>query len=175
MSHTTVRKIGFKEALRRRVFIVFVARERDMTVLRRGKSPGWTVPSSARPGDMVVVYKPGASAGYAGTRREPFEVFVAAGIIYSRPRRLSSRLFNAPIAEVEMFPKPLPRLVLSEAFPEWRWLLHMHRSMGAEVPSPIVADLLALIDRLAYGQSMAQVALSPKGSNTRRANSTIRR
>ena len=80
-------------------------------------------------------------------------MFVAAGIVYSRPTRLGSRLFNAPIAEVEMFPKPLPRSVLTEGFPEWKWLLHMRGSMGVEVPSSIVADLLALIDRLAYGRS----------------------
>jgi hypothetical protein len=164
MSYAMVRKIGLKEALRRRVFIVFVARERDVAVLRQGHSRGWTVPSSARPGDMVVVYKPGASSGYRGTRKPPFEVFVAAGIVYSRPKRLRSRLFNAPIAEVEMFPKPLSRSVLTEAFSEWKWLRHMRGSLGVEVPSTIVPDLLALIDRLAYGRSMVPVALQRKKS-----------
>lgn len=153
MSHANIRKIGLKEALRRRVFIVFVARESDMAVLRRGRSRGWTVPSSARPGDMVLVYKPSASAGYSGTRKEPFEMFVAAGIVYGRSRRLSSRLFNGPISEVEIFPKPVARKIVTEAFPEWRWLRHMRGSMGVEEPTQIVADLLALIDRLAYGRS----------------------
>lgn len=91
-----------------------VARERDMKVLRGGSSRGWTVPSSARPGDVVIGYKPGAEAGYRGTRKGPFEVFVAAGIVYGRPTRLGSRLYNAPIAEVETFPNPLPRKVLTD-------------------------------------------------------------
>jgi hypothetical protein len=163
MSYATVRKMGLKEALRRRVFIVFVARERDVEVLGRGHSRGWTVPSSARPGDMVVVYKPGARSGYTGTRKPPFEVFVAAGIVYSKPKRLRSRLFNAPIAEVEMFPKPLSRSVITEAFSEWKWLRHMRGSLGVEVPSTIVADLLALIDRFAYGRSTASVTPQHKG------------
>lgn len=155
MSHASVRRIGLKEALRRRVFIVYVARERDMAVLRRRQSSGWTVPSAARPGDLVVVYKPHESAGYVGTRKPPFEVFVAAGVVYGRPKQLALRHYNAPLAEVEMFPKPLPRSVVTEAFPEWKWLLHMRGSMGAEVPRSIEADFLALIDRLAYGRSTA--------------------
>lgn len=155
MSQASVRSIGLKEALRRRVFVVYVARKRDMAVLRGKRTLGWTVPSSARPGDVVIVYKPEASAGYAGPREPPFEVFVAAGIVYGRSRRLRPRLYNAPIAEVEMFPKPLRRSVVTDAFPEWKWLLHMRGSMGAEVPRSIESDFLALIDRLAYGRSTA--------------------
>jgi hypothetical protein len=101
------------------------------------------------------VYKPHESAGYAGSREPPFEVFVAAGIVYGRSKRIGPRHYNAPISEVEMFPRPLPRSVVTDAFPEWKWLRHMRGEMGAEVPRSIEADFLALIDRLAYGRSTA--------------------
>src|SRR4030095_16638946 len=89
MSHATVRKIGLKESLARSTFVMFVTRERDMDVLRSGASRAWTVPASARPGDRVLVYKPGETAGWAGgAGKPPYEAFVAAGVVYGKPRRL---------------------------------------------------------------------------------------
>jgi hypothetical protein len=153
MSHATVRKVGLKEALRRRVFVVFVSREKGMRALRAGKTVVWTVPSSARPGDMVLIYKPAESAGFPGPRKPPYEVFVAAAIVYRRPKRFAAGIYTAPIDEVEMFPNPVPRTVVTDAFPEWKWLKSMRGYLGVEVPPSIAGDLFALIDRLAYGRS----------------------
>src|SRR5215467_4730130 len=119
MGKGRVLRIGLKEALARRTFVVFVTQERDMNVLRSGATRGWTVPTSARPGDRVLVYKPGKRARWSGSREEPpFQAFVAAGVVYGKPRRLRQRNYNAPIAEIEMFPNPVDRSVVAEAFPE---------------------------------------------------------
>ena len=160
MSQISTRKTGLKEFLARRVYIVFVSRERDVTTLRKGSSRNWTVPSSARPGDLVIVYKPGEGAGWEGRREAPFEAFVAAGIVYGTPHSVGDRLYNVPIGEVQMFPEPVTRSQVTDAFPEWNWLRHMRGTLGAEVPAAIEGDFLSLIDRLAYGHPKRQ--LSPK-------------
>src|SRR5688500_10740639 len=118
MSNAAVRSGGLQRALARRTFVVFVARESDMGILRKGTSKGWTVPSSARPGDVVVVYKPAENAGWAaGKRKPPYEAFVAAGVVYAKPKRLSPKVFNAPLDEVQVFPRPVPRRQVADAFP----------------------------------------------------------
>jgi hypothetical protein len=154
MSRSTIRKIGLKQALARRTFVVFVTRERDVNALRSGGASGWTIPKSARPGDRVLVYKPGETAGWpGGIRKGPYAAFVAAGVVYGKPRRLEERLYNAPIAEVEMFPNPVERSVVAQAFPEWKWLRSMRGMLGAEVPAEIESDFFSLIDRLAFSRA----------------------
>jgi hypothetical protein len=150
MSTTAIRKNGLARILKRSVFVVFVSRERDMATLRRGNACQWTVPSSARPGDCVVIYKPGASKGWGEKKRPPFESFVAAGLVYGAPRRIEKGLFNAPIDEVTLFPNAIPRAVVAESFAEWSWLKSMRGQLGARVPGEIQAEFLSTVDRLAF-------------------------
>lgn len=150
MSTTATRKKGLTKILQRRAFVVFVSRERDMATLRRGHSCHWTVPSSARPGDCVVIYKPGASKGWGEKKMPPFEAFVAAGLVYGAPKRIEKGFFNAPIDEVTLFPNPVPRAVVAESFAEWAWLKSMRGQLGVRIPEEIEADFLSLIDRLAF-------------------------
>ena len=150
MSNAAVRKQGLAKSLERRVFVVFVSRERDMEALRRGKPCKWTVPSSARPGDCVVIYKPGASSGWGDRKKPPFESFVAAGVVYGIPRRIEKGFFNAPISEIKVFPQPVPRSLVAESFEEWPWLRSMRGQLGAEIPKAIESDLLSVLDRLAF-------------------------
>lgn len=154
MSTSAVRKHGLAKSLERRAFVVFVSRESDMQALRRKKSCQWTVPSSARPGDCVVIYKPGASAGWDDKKKQPpFEVFVAAGVVYGVPKRLAKGFFNAPISEVEIFPMPVPRLLVAQSFAEWPWLKSMRGQLGAEIPKAIVTEFLSVLDRLGFKQA----------------------
>jgi hypothetical protein len=109
---------------------------------------------SARPGDRVVVYKPSQAAGWAdGARKPPFSAFVAAGVVYGKPKRLRARLYNAPLGEVEIFPNPVEHHVVADAFPEWKWLRSMRGMLGAEVPQEIETELFSLLDRLAFRRS----------------------
>lgn len=150
MSTTATRKQGLTKILERRAFVVFVSRERDLATLRRGKVCQWTVPSSARPGDCVVIYKPGASKGWEEKKTPPFEVFVAAGAVYGVPRRIEKGTFNAPIDEVTVFPSPVPRAIVAESFSEWAWLRSMRGRSGVQIPAEIEAHFLSMIDRLAF-------------------------
>ena len=150
MSTTAARKKGLTKIFERKAFVVFVSRERDMATLRRGRVCNWTVPSSARPGDCVVIYKPGASKGWDDKSKPPFEAFVAAGLVYGAPQRIEKGFFNAPIDDVILFPKPVPRAVVAESFSEWNWLKSMRGQLGARIPEEIEADFLSLIDRLAF-------------------------
>lgn len=77
-----------------------------MAAIRRGKVCKWTVPSSARPGDWVVIYKPGASSGWGEDTKPAFESFVAAGVVYGIPERIEKGFFNAPISVLKVFPNP---------------------------------------------------------------------
>jgi hypothetical protein len=163
MSKVTVRKMGLKEALARRLFVVFVSRETDMAALRGGSAASWTVPSSARPGDLAIVYKPGEAAGWNGRREAPFEAFVAAGVVHGRPKRKGERFYSAPIGEVKVFPTPVLRSVITGTFPEWKWLRHMRGKLGVEVPLEIASDFLAVIGRLAYDRSAKTNASARKG------------
>ena len=123
-----------------------------MQALRRKAVCQWTVPSSARPGDCVVIYKPGASSGWGSKKQPPFEAFVAAGVVYGLPKRIEKGFFNAPISEVEMFPSPVPRLLVAQSFAEWAWLKSMRGQLGAKIPEAIVTEFLSVLDRLGFKQ-----------------------
>jgi len=156
MSVASLRKQGLAKSLERRAFVVFVSRERDMAALRRRKRCNWTVPSSARPGDCVVIYKPGVASGWGQEKKPPFESFVAAGVVYGLPERLEKGFFNAPISEIKVFPRPVPRSVVAESFEEWSWLKSMRGQLGAEIPKAIESDLLSVLDRLAFQKSRSK-------------------
>jgi len=157
MSVNLLREQGLTKSLERRAYVVFVSRERDMAALRRRKPCDWTVPSSARPGDCVVIYKPRASSGWDEEKKPPFESFVAAGVVYGLPERLEERLFNAPIGEIKVFPKPVPRSLVAASFAEWPWLRSMRGHLGAEIPKAIRSDLLSLLDRMAFMKSRSKL------------------
>jgi len=95
MSQINAKRVGLNELLARRTFIVFVSLEQNMNILRSGETSGWTIPKLAQPGDRLIVYKPGAAAGWPGGTRDPYEAFVAAGIVYGKPR-LRGTLYSAP-------------------------------------------------------------------------------
>jgi hypothetical protein len=150
MSTTATRKKSLSRIFERRAFVVFVSRERDLATLRRGKTCQWTVPSAARPGDCLVIYKPGASKGSAEEKKPPFEAFVAAGVVYGVPLRIEKGFFNAPIDEVTVFPSPVPRAIVAKSFSEWVWLRSMRGRSGVRIPAEIEAHFLSMIDRLAF-------------------------
>jgi len=85
-----------------------------------------------------------------GVQKAPFGVFVAAGVVYGKPSKRGFRMYNAPLSEIQMFPSPVPRQIVAEAFPEWTWLKSMRGGLGVEVPVQIDDSFFGLIDRLAF-------------------------
>jgi hypothetical protein len=151
MSKARIVKMGLRNAFARSTFVVFVSRDEDMKSLQeRGAAPKWTVPSSARPGDRVLVYKPGKGAGWPGKRRPPFEAFVAVGIVYEVPQRLEEGVFNAVITEIQNFPNAVCRSIVAGSFPEWQWLRSMQGMSGVRVPKDIEDEFITFIGRLAF-------------------------
>lgn len=159
MSQASARKQGLSSVLRRRTYVVFVTREADMRTLRTGEGRGWTIPMAARPGDRVLVYKPGKGAGWGGRQKRPYGVFVAAGIVYGKPRLRVEREYRASLGEIVMLPTPVERDRVTTAFPEWQWLRRMRGVLGAAVPPEIEEQLVTVIDRLAF----ARTSTTPKG------------
>ena len=153
MSQVDAKKAGLSEAFARRTFVVFVSRVRDFKVLQSGRARGWTVPSSAQPGDRVLVYKPGKAAGWSGHKPQPpYEAFVAAGIVYGKPRQLEKGFYNAPLAEIQMFPSAVSRSKVANAFPEWKWLRSMQGMLGVEIPKIIETEFFCFVSRLGFSE-----------------------
>ncbi len=130
MSKATGRAAGLDPLRTRSAFIVFVARECDMAALRNSTTVTWTIPSSARPGDIVLVYKTAEGSGFNGRQQPPYSAFVAAAVVYSLPRQCGARYFRATLSEIVEFPMPVPRADIAEAFSEWAWLRNMRGMLG---------------------------------------------
>ena len=103
-----------------------------------------------------MIYKPGAASGWGQEKKPPFESFVAAGVVYGLPKRLEKGFFNAPISEIRVFHRPVPRSLVAESFEEWSWLKSMRGQLGAEIPKAIESDLLSVLDRLAFQKSRSK-------------------
>jgi hypothetical protein len=135
--------------LARRTFVVYVSRENDMRSLRLGRPGKWTVPKTAKPGDRLIFYKPGRGKGWSGQTKPPYEVFVGAGIVHQKPHCFEPRRYRAQVGELILFPRPVDRRAVADAFPGWLWLRAPQSPSGAQVPSELDLELLACMDRLA--------------------------
>lgn len=136
--------------LARRTFVVYVSRENDMQSLRLNRAGKWTVPRTARPGDRLIFYKPGRGKGWSGQTKPPYEVFVGAGIVCQKPHSGEPRRYRAQVGELILFPRPVDRRAVADAFPVWPWLRAPQAPSGAQVPYELESELLACLDHLAF-------------------------
>lgn len=107
------------------------------------------MPKTARPSDRLIFYKPGHGKGWSGSTKPPYEVFVAAGIVHQKPYSAEPRRYRAQVGELILFPRPMDRRAVAEAFRAWPWLRAPQALSGAQVPSKLASEILACLDRLA--------------------------
>jgi hypothetical protein len=134
----------------RKTFIIYVSLESDMQSIRRNRPGQWTLPRTARPGDRLLFYKPGAARGRTGITKPPYGAYVAAGVVHGKPRRVADRTYMARVGELVCFSSPVFRACIAESFPQWPWLRTPQGPGGAEVPANLQETLVAMLDRLAF-------------------------